>query len=313
MATTSETLPDYTLITTCYFEEHSVQEFHRRVREAFSSVECSYEMIMINDGSDDGTFDKLRAIQQDDKNVRVIIDLFRNAGQAAAISAGIAEARGRYIILMDSDLQLAPEDLPTLIEKSKEDYDIVSGYRENRSDSIGRRIPSYFANIIMRKASHSSLRDFGCTLKIFDARLIQAFPYGPTEKFNQVDVIAQAGKIAEVPVQHFPRKYGKSGWTFGKLFAFNMDNMMRLSEKPFQWLAGVCLLGSVLLALRVLVGLLIEFSVMDSVTNALILYAVIIGLLLTVFAVAVLGEFVIRSFLRLQNRPLYIIRERIER
>lgn len=204
-------VPEFSIVTTCYFEEESIEEFHRRMTEALAGTGRTYEMVMVNDGSTDGTFEKLRRIQRDDEHVCVILDLFRNAGQAAAISAGIVEARGRYIVLMDSDLQLDPEELPLLMEKLDEGCDIVSGYRVNRKDSLARTVPSRIANMIMRAASRSSLRDFGCTFKIFDARLIRAFDYGPAEKFNQVDVIAQAARIEEVPVTHRPRKYGTSG------------------------------------------------------------------------------------------------------
>ncbi|MFP6582607.1 MAG: hypothetical protein VCD00_08630, partial [Candidatus Hydrogenedentota bacterium] len=103
------------------------------------------------------------------------------------------------------------------------------------------------------------------------------------------------------------------GWTFGKLFAFNMDNVMHLSEKPFQRIAGICLISSTVIIARILFGLFVDFSIMDTVTNALILYAIIVALLITIFSIAILVEFSIRSFLRLQNRPLYIVRERIER
>ena len=139
------------------------------------------------------------------------------------------------------------------------------------------------------------------------------FEYGPHEKFNQVDVIAQAQRIAEVPISHHPRKYGRSGWTFARLFAFNMDNLVKLSEKPFQILGGVSLLVSILLFVRILVGFFVSYSLVDDVSNALILYGVIISLLLIVTVLSIIGEFVIRIFLKMQNRPLYIVRERVAR
>jgi glycosyltransferase involved in cell wall biosynthesis len=263
----------------------------------------------VNDGSTDDTFGKLKTIYGRDPNVYAIVDFFKNAGQSNAATPGILLARGRAIVLIDSDLQLDPEDMPKLIGKYDEGFDIVTGYREERRDSIFRKIPSVIANIIMRKASDSDLRDFGCTFKIFDGRLVRAFKFGPFNPWRPVPVIAMAGRIAEVPVNHHRRKFGKSGWTFKKLFAYNMENMVNLSERPFQILAGLCLLFSVLFALRVLVSPFLHFSILPEITNGLILNVIVIALLATLSALSIIGEFVIRNFVKLQSKPAYVVRE----
>ncbi|MBI3119657.1 MAG: glycosyltransferase, partial [Candidatus Hydrogenedentes bacterium] len=260
-------------------------------------------------GSTDGTWDKLKAIFARDPHVSVVIDLFQNTGQAAAMTAGFKEARGRKFVFMDSDLQLDPGELPLLVAKFDEGYDIVSGCRKNRKDSWSRVIPSKLANVIMRKVSRSTLTDFGCTFKIYDARLIRAFPYGPTNPWKPAYVIAQTRRWAEVPVTHYPRKYGKSGWTFRKLFAYNMDNLVGISDRPFQILSGVCFLFAVLFIVRILLGFVMPFRVLSEISNGLLLNFLMFSLLFTLAVLSAVGEFLVRSYNLLQKHPAYIVRE----
>ena len=301
--------PEFSALIACYYEERSIEEFHERLSKALRALGRPFEMIFVNDGSTDRTFEKLKEIFERDPDVSVIMDLFGNAGQAAAITAAIPEARGRAILLLDSDLQLAPEELPRLVAEYDQGYDVVSGARVNRKDSWLRIIPSRLANAIMRKATQSAFRDFGCTFKIYNAELVRAFEYGPHRMFSNVDLIARAGRRCEVPVTHFPRKYGKSGWTFRKLLKYNSDNLVSLSERPFQNLAALCLAVAVLFSLRILLGYLFPFRILGSVSTGLLLNAILISLLITVGVMCMIGEFAIRSFLIGRNLPLYIVRE----
>lgn len=301
--------PEFSALITCYYEELSIEEFHARLSKALRSLGRSFEIVFVNDGSTDRTFEKLREIFARDPDVSVIMDLFHNAGQAPAITAAIREARGRALLLMDSDLQLAPEELPRLVAEYDKGYDVVSGARVNRKDSWLRIIPSKLANVIMRKATHSDFHDFGCTFKIYNADLVRAFDYGPHRMFSNVDLIARAGRRCEVPVTHFPRKYGKSGWTFRKLVKYNSDNLVSLSERPFQNLAALCLAVAVLFSGRILLGYIFPFRILGSVSNGLLLNAILISLLITVGVMSMVGEFAIRAFLIGRNLPLYAVRE----
>jgi undecaprenyl-phosphate 4-deoxy-4-formamido-L-arabinose transferase len=301
--------PEFSVLITCYFEERSIEEFHARLSQAMRALGRSYEIIFVNDGSTDRTFEKLGAIFDSDSSVSVILDMFRNAGQLAAITAALCESRGRAILLMDSDLQLAPEEIPLLVAEYDKGYDVVSGARVNRKDSWLRIIPSKLANIIMRRATRSEFRDFGCTFKIYNARLVRAFGYGPRLLFSNVETIANAGRRCEVPVTHFPRKYGKSGWTFRKLLTYNTDNLVSLSERPFQVLAALCLAAAVLFAARILLAYIFPFRFLSAVSNGLLLNAVVISLLVTIGVMCMIGEFAIRSFLMGRNLPHYIVRE----
>ena len=301
--------PEFSALITCYYEEYSIEEFHARLSKALRSLGRSFEIIFVNDGSTDRTFEKLREIFERDPDVKVIVDLFRNAGQLAAITAAFCEARGRAILLMDSDLQLAPEEIPLLVAEYDKGYDVVSGARVNRKDSWLRIIPSKLANIIMRKATLSEFSDFGCTFKIYDARLLRAFDYGPHRLFSTVDTIARAGRRREIPVTHRRRKYGKSGWTFQKLLKFNSDNLVSLSERPFQVLAALCLDAAALFCVRILLGYIFPVRILGAVSNGLLLNAILISLLITIGAMSMIGEFAIRSFLIGRNLPLYVVRE----
>ncbi len=304
---------EFSVVISCYYEEKSICEFHHRLKETLEITGRSYEIIFVNDGSTDGTWEKLKEIYNEDERVYAIINLYRNAGQQAGVTAGIMEAQGRAIILIDSDLQLAPEDLPKLIEKYDEGYDIVSGYRIQRQDSILRKIPSKIANWIMRKSSGMPLTDFGCTYKIYRADLIRAFEYGPYNIFRTTDVVSRAGRCVEVPVQHFPRPYGKSGYTFWRLWQYNMDNLVRMSPRLFQWMAILCLFFGFLFFIRIVSAFFWDYRIMKEITPGFILNVIVFSLLVIIGILSIIGEFAMRSFLALYRIPAFIIREKWKR
>lgn len=301
--------PEFSVIITCYFEEASLETFHEKLSRALNGMGRSYEIIYVNDGSTDRTYDILKTIYEQDQHVSTLINLFKNAGQTAAMTAGFTHARGKSFIFMDSDLQLDPTELPKLIAKYDEGYDVASGCRTNRKDSLFRILPSKIANMIMRKVSRSKLTDFGCTFKVFDAKLIRAFEYGPFKPWRPAYVIAQAQRCAEIPITHYPRRHGKSGWTFRKLFAYNMDNLIGLSDRPFQALSVICFLGAVLFLLRITLAWVLPFTILSTVTTGLVLNFIVAGFLLTFSILAAIGELIIRSHNMLQRHPAYIIRE----
>jgi undecaprenyl-phosphate 4-deoxy-4-formamido-L-arabinose transferase len=303
---------EFSVLITCYYEEKSIDEFYRRLSATLESLNRSYEIIFVNDGSRDGTWEKLKAIFAKDARVHAVLDLFKNSGQQAAGTAALNESRGRALVYIDSDLQLAPEELPRLVAEHDRGFDMVTGYRQNRKDSLFRIVPSFLANIIMRRASHSKVRDFGCTFKIFNALPLRAFNFGPRHVTSFVEVIAKIDRIAEVPV-HYPRLYGSSGWTFGKLMKYNTDNLMILSERPFQVTALLCLAAVLLLAARILLYRLFPVTIMRSVSNGLLLNATLIALLVNVALLSWVGEFAIRSFFAHRAIPMYIVREKLSR
>lgn len=304
---------EFSVCIACYYEEKSIDEFYGRLSTTLQSLNRSYEIIFVNDGSLDGTWEKLKAIFARDPRVHAVLDLFKNSGQQAAATAALNESRGKALVFIDSDLQLAPEELPRLVVEYDRGFDLVTGYRENRKDSLFRIVPSKLANMIMRRASHSNLRDFGCTFKIFNAVLVRAFNAGPLNLLNSVEMISKIDRIAEVPVTHYPRRYGKSGWTFTKLMKYNMDNVVILSERPFQIVGLLCLAATILLALRVVLYQFFPIPILSSVNSGLLLNAIIIALLVNVALLSTIGEFAIRSFFKHKATPLYIVREKLSR
>ena len=284
---------ELSFIVTCYFEEQSIDEFASRLLKTARSLGRSFEVVMVNDGSTDGTFDKLKVLFERDAEVTTIIDLYRNAGQVAAMTAGITHARGRAFVFIDGDLQLDPEEFPTLLAEFDRGYDIVSGVRKNRRDSLLRMVPSKLANAVMRRVVRHDLTDFGCTFKIF----------------RTAYVFSRAGRVKEVPVTHHERRYGRPGWTFRKLFAFYMDHLVGLSERPFQLLSLACLLLAGIFGLRLLAAWTVPLSILAEVTPGLILNVIVISLLLLLGVLSLIGEYVMRNFLMLQRYPGYVVRE----
>ena len=303
------TTPEFSVIICCYYEENSIEEFHARLTKVLESCTRSYEIIMVNDGSTDKTFEKLKDIYSKDLNVTIIIDLFRNSGQLAAMTAGINHAQGKHYIFMDSDLQLEPEELPMLIQEFDKGYDIISGYRKDREDHFLRIISSKLANIIVKKVSGHEITDFGCTFKIYNGVLIRAFELGPYKQFQTAYIYSRAQKVKEVSVTHHARKYGQSGWTFRKLFSFHMDNVVGISRRPFQWLSAICLFFAFLFVVRLIVEWFLPFSILQEVTPGLILNTVVFSILLFTGILSIIGEYIIRNFIYLQKYPIYIIRE----
>ena len=307
--------PYISSLVTCYFEEKTIEEFFERLDKVLEETGKSYEIIMVNDGSTDETWQKLKEIYEKNPRVRVIMDFAKNSGQLAAMTACTVEARGEVLFYLDSDLQLDPEDLPLLLEEYEKGHDLVTGYRKDRKDSIVRKIPSALANVIMRAASESTLRDFGCTFKLYNARIVKAFNFGPRHLFSNVELTRsiQSRRIKEVCVNHHERRVGASGWTFAKLWHYNMNNIVLLMERPFQYIGFLCFIASVSLVLRVAIDYWFPFVILKVVSNGLLLNALLFAFLATVAVLALIGELVIRNYAHNLALPRYIIREKFER
>lgn len=305
----SGTVPEFSVIITCYYEEKSIREFHARLSSSLKKLGRHFEIVLVNDGSTDGTFAEIGRIFDEDPTVSTAIDLFRNAGQIAAMSAGIVHARGRHFVFMDSDLQLEPEELGLLLKEFDAGFDIVSGFRTNRQDGVSRKLASWAANRIMRKVSGHTLSDFGCTFKVYRGELVRAFGFGPDKAWKTAYVFAQAGRVKEVPITHHRRKYGKSGWTFSKLSAFLMDHVVGMSRRPFQYVALTCLGLAAILMLRIASAWVLPITILPEVTAGLLLNVMLFNVLVTIGVISVVGEYVVRNFVSVQHDPIYVIRE----
>jgi glycosyltransferase involved in cell wall biosynthesis len=301
----SNEVPEFSVIITCFNEERSVAEFHARLRRVLDGLGTTSEIVMVDDGSADGTWAKLLELHAQDPELTVL-DLFRNAGQCAAISAGIQEARGRHFVFMDSDLQLDPEDLPGLVKVFREGCDVVNGIRRERRDPWSRRLASWIANAALRRLAGLRFGDFGCSFQVMRGELVRAHGFGPERPFHNVLVSRSAGRFREVPVSHRDRPHGSSGWTARTLGSYLLDHVVLLEQGAFLRLGAVALLLVAALAVRIVLfpGLGAEVS------NARLLDAILLCAALLAAALAWVGEYARRGFAGGARGPLYVVRER---
>ncbi len=232
------------IIVPIFNEEDNINIFYKETIKALEEVDFSFEIVFINDGSADLSGQKLKDLSSSDKRVKVI-ELRRNYGQTAAIMAGFDFASGQVIVPIDGDMQNDPEDIPRLIAKIKEGYDVCSGWRKIRKDHlITRKFPSWIANKLISLISGVKLHDYGCTLKAYKKEVIGDIRlYGEMHRFIPIYASWQGAKITEMPVEHHPRSHGTSKYGMGRIFKVILDLMvimffLTLSNKPIYIFGG---------------------------------------------------------------------------
>jgi len=200
------------IVIPVYNESQSLAELHQALHQALSTLSISWEIVFVDDGSTDDSLKVLETLAENDSENTLVIALRRNFGQTAAIAAGIDYAQGEIIILMDADLQNDPADIPMMLQKIDDGYDVVSGWRVNRQDTfMTRTLPSRLANGLISKVTGVQLHDYGCTLKAYRREVITGFRlYGEMHRFIPAYAGHVGAKIIEVPVQHHPRKFGQT-------------------------------------------------------------------------------------------------------
>ncbi len=215
--------PEISLVVPLRDEELNVGPLHEELTRALEGVGAPYEIILIDDGSEDGTFEKLRDIQSRDPRVRVI-QFTRNFGQTAAFAAGFAHAHGRFIITSDGDLQNNPADIPKLLALAPT-HDIVSGWRKDRKDALlTRHVPSVVANWLLGLVSGIRLHDNGCSLKVYRAEVVKPLRLRPgMHRYLPALASQLGGRVAEVVVSHRPRQHGHSKYGLSRTFVVVRD------------------------------------------------------------------------------------------
>src|SRR5450432_1542369 len=213
-------------------------------------VRKPYEILFVDDASTDRSFDLLANLVETDGRLKVI-RLRRNFGQTAALAAGFDEAQGSVIISLDGDLQHAPEDIPALLEKIEEGYDIASGWRKNRLDNaMTRKLPSRIANWLMSKVSHVELRDFGTTFKAYRAEILKDVNlYGELHRFIPALAAFYGARVAEVPIRNTPRISGDSHYGIGRTFRVMFDILtirflLKYFTRPMHFFGSLGLMGT---------------------------------------------------------------------
>lgn len=212
------------VIVPVFNEEENVPLLHANLSRILEKQPYTYEVIYVDDGSSDNSFQQLSKLAASDPRVRVV-KLRRNYGQTAAISAGIQHSAGEALVFMDGDLQNDPVDIPRLLKKLDEGYDVVSGWRKNRQDArLSRKLPSWIANRLISRVSGTSLHDYGCTLKAYRREVFQHVRlYGEMHRFIPAYAALAGAKIAELEVVHHPRRFGRSKYGISRTFRVILD------------------------------------------------------------------------------------------
>lgn len=248
---------DISIIVPAYNEEKNVPLLYEKITSVVRRMKRSYELIFIDDGSRDQTLARLTAISSSDPSV-VVVKFRKNFGQTAAMDAGFKIARGRILIPMDADLQNDPEDIPRLVAKLNEGYDVVSGWRVNRRDSLAKHIISRGANLLRKLLLHDRIHDSGCTLKAYRRDCFENLTlYGEMHRFIPAILSLRGFKVTELPVRHHPRAYGKTKYSFKRVLKGFLDMLvvtfwMRYATRPIH-------LFGTLGVLTTLLGLLVGF------------------------------------------------------
>ena len=241
---------DLSVIVPLYNEVECVPHLYEAIKRGVAPLGMECEIIFVDDGSRDRTFTVAESIAGNDNHLRVI-KFRRNYGQTPAMAAGIDHARGKILVTMDGDLQNDPEDIPRFIEKIGEGYDIVCGWREKRQDKlITRKIPSIVANWLIGKVTGVPIRDNGCSLKAYRAEVVKAIPlYSEMHRFIPAMASIAGSRIAQIPVRHHARKYGKSKYGLSRIYKVLLDLLMiktvvSFGSRPMIWFGGMSLLAA---------------------------------------------------------------------
>lgn len=229
------------IIAPLYNEEDSVTLLHQVIREAIEPTGIDYEIIFVDDGSKDNTVAVCEVLCKQDSRLR-LVKFRRNYGQTPAMAAGIDSARGEILVTMDGDLQNDPSDIPMMVDKLNEGYDIVVGWRHNRQDKlISRKIPSMIANRLIGAVTGVPIKDNGCSLKVYRASIMKAMPfYNEMHRFIPALLSVSGTRIAEVKVKHHARQFGESKYGLSRIYKVLLDlltmkTLLSVVEHPTTW------------------------------------------------------------------------------
>jgi glycosyltransferase involved in cell wall biosynthesis len=303
-------------------EECSILPLYDRLTTVLETVQRPYEILFVDDASTDRSFELLANLVETDSRLKVI-RLRRNFGQTPALAAGFHEAKGDVIIAMDGDLQHAPEDIPALLAKIDEGYDIASGWRKHRVDNaISRRLPSRIANWLMAKASGVNLRDFGTTFKAYRAEILKDVNlYGELHRFIPALASFYGARIVEVPIRNIPRASGGSHYGIGRTFRVMFDILtikflLKYLTRPMHFFGVLGLIGTTCgggimayLAVKKLLGyeILYEHGPLMIAGTLLMLSG------LMMFTTGLIGEMMMRTYFESSDRRIYAVREILTR
>lgn len=298
-------------------EAENIPELCERLFRVLKTLPYSFEVIAVNDGSTDRSLEVLRGEAQKHPELK-IVDFRRNFGQTAALMAGIDHARGEIIVTLDADLQNDPDDIPLLVAKLAEGYDVVSGWRKERRDAALRRIfVSRIANLFISVVSGVKLRDYGCTLKAYRRRVVKDVRlYGEMHRFIPIYASWMGARVIEMPVKHHARRFGRSKYGLGRVFKVFLDLMVvKFLEgyfvKPIYIFGGFGLFSLFLSMLAAFYMLYLKFveglSMILTPLPLLVAMTFLVGIVSILMGL--LAEILIRTYFESQGRAAYAVRE----
>jgi glycosyltransferase involved in cell wall biosynthesis len=306
------------IIVPVYNEVESLELLFGAIEKSVSTLDKNWELILVDDGSRDGSLEKIREIVKTNPAHARAVVLRRNFGQTAAIAAGIDNSSGDVIVLLDADMQNDPADIPLMIKKINEGYDVVSGWRFNRKDNfITRTLPSQIANWLISKVTHVKLHDYGCTLKAYRREVLTGFRlYGEMHRFIPAYANSFGARITEVKVHHHPRKYGTAKYGLERtikvvLDLFTVYFLTSFASKPIYLFGGAgmllilfSLISLIFLGIRRLIYAISPFS------SPLFIIAVMVAIMgFQSILMGLIAELLARTYHESQDKPVYAIRE----
>jgi len=305
------------LIIPVYNEQDNLPFLFEAIYKVMNSLNQSWEVILVDDGSQDNSLSVLKEYAQKDADHVRVISFRRNFGQTAAIAAGLDYAQGEIIVLLDADMQNDPADIPMLLAKLDEGYDLVSGWRKSRKDNaLTRNFPSMIANWIISRVTGVHLHDYGCTLKAYRRDVLEGFRlYGEMHRFIPVYASSVGAKIAEMQVNHYPRKFGKAKYGLERtakviLDLFTVKFLISFSSKPIYLFGGA---GGFLMVISTLIMLFlfmrrIFFLVGIANSPLLQMSAMFFILGFQSILLGLIAELLVRTYHESQRKPTYTIR-----
>jgi len=307
------------IIIPMYNEAENVAPMAERIHEALADYKHPWELILINDGSNDATEERMKAASQDYGAHLRVINLQRNFGQTAALQAGIDAARGDVIATLDGDLQNDPFDIPHMVKRLlEEELDLVAGWRISRNDSLMRKIPSFVANRLIAGITNVHLHDYGCTLKVYRAHVIKGVRlYGDMHRFIPAWIASTTSRsrIKEEVVNHHARKFGKSKYGLSRAYRVLLDLLsvyffMRFRSRPGHFFGRIGLLFGAFGALALGYLFIIKFFLGEDIGTRPLLLIGVLCLIMSVqfLTTGVLSELVARTYFESSDNKAYIAR-----
>jgi len=315
---TSDSIQRVSVIIPVYNEAESLPMLQNALHQALDDLDFPWEVIYIDDGSADQSLPILVEIAREDPNHVCVVQLRRNFGQTAAIAAGIDYAQGDILVLMDADMQNDPADIPMMLEKIQQGYDVVSGWRINRQDPfMTRKLPSQIANGLISRVTGVHLHDYGCTLKAYRREVITGFRlYGEMHRFIPAFAGWVGANIIEVPVNHHPRRFGKTKYGLERtlkviLDLFTVKFLSSYANKPIYLFGGT---GIVLFSLSILALLIIiirKLWIGESLVRSPLLQMSTMLFILGFQSIllGLIAELLVRTYHESQDKPTYTVRK----